>query len=201
MSWRDEAGVLHKGRRPGSANKQLSVEPGMFFGNWEVLERKGSDKRREPVFLCRCVCGTTKPLTSYNLRKRSGSCGCGLLAGNSHPQWGGHGEISGNYWDQIKRGATREKGRTYTLDFTISIAYAWKLFVKQGRRCALTGLPLTMSRRRTEHTASLDRIDSREGYVPGNVQWVHKEVNMMKRTLPQNRFVELCRLVTSHHSG
>lgn len=47
----------------------------------------------------------------------------------------------------------------------------------QEMKCALTGWDIdamTVS----NNTASLDRINSLEGYVVGNVQWVHKMVNM-----------------------
>lgn len=54
---------------------------------------------------------------------------------------------------------------------------------------------MQMSKQREEGTASLDRIDSSRGYVEGNVQWVHKDVNFMKQALSQERFVELCTLV------
>jgi hypothetical protein len=43
--------------------------------------------------------------------------------------------------------------------------------------------------------ASLDRIDSSKGYIDGNVQWVHKEVNEMKMQATQNEFIEYCNLV------
>lgn len=31
-----------------------------------------------------------------------------------------------------------------------------------------------------------------KGYVDGNVQWVHKDVNFMKSDLEQSRFIDLC---------
>lgn len=201
MSWIDDGGVFHHGRRPGSVNKIPSVKPKDKFGKWTVIRRKGSDPRGEPIFECRCVCGTIRPLTSYNLRKgRSGSCGCDPVSGPAHAQWAGYGSISGHFWDHIRRGSTREKGRKYEVTFEITIEYAWNLFVAQDGKCKLTGVDLVMSHRRREHTASLDRIDSRKGYVAGNVQWVHKEVNMMKRTTPQDRFIELCKMVAAHNS-
>jgi len=41
-------------------------------------------------------------------------------------------------------------------------------------------------------TASLDRIDSKLDYRKTNVQWVHKDINMMKRVLKQDYFIKLC---------
>lgn len=41
-------------------------------------------------------------------------------------------------------------------------------------------------------TFSLDRIDSKIGYIEGNVQWVHKMVNMCKQHYTQEEFLEMC---------
>jgi hypothetical protein len=81
--------------------------------------------------------------------------------------------------------------------FDITIEYLWRMFLRQKRCCALSGLQIHFSpKAKGDHTgyrsASLDRIDSSRGYVRGNVQWVHKDINLMKRTLPQERFIELC---------
>lgn len=44
-------------------------------------------------------------------------------------------------------------------------------------------------------TASLDRIDSTLPYEPGNVVWVHTDINYMKHCLTEERFYELVELV------
>lgn len=79
--------------------------------------------------------------------------------------------------------------------------YAWKLFLGQGRRCALTGLVLELSPSKMNKgasTASLDRIDSAKGYIAGNVQWVHIVINMMKQTLSDEEFVLWCHRVATY---
>lgn len=45
---------------------------------------------------------------------------------------------------------------------------------------------------RMDQTASLDRIDSNFGYTETNVQWVHKELNIMKWNLTDKSFVDWC---------
>lgn len=60
--------------------------------------------------------------------------------------------------------------------------------------CALSGQELSM--KFGGRTASLDRIDSTRGYEPDNVQWVSCEVNMMKRNLTQERFLDICKAVS-----
>ena len=41
-------------------------------------------------------------------------------------------------------------------------------------------------------TASLDRIDSKKGYIEGNIQWVHKDINRMKWAFNEDYFIKLC---------
>jgi hypothetical protein len=68
------------------------------------------------------------------------------------------------------------------------------LFEKQECQCALSRLPLTMN-----VDASLDRIDSSQGYVGGNLQWVHQDINTMKWDLTQERFIQLCKMVAEEN--
>ena len=44
---------------------------------------------------------------------------------------------------------------------------------------------------------SLDRVDSSKGYIEGNVQWVHKMVNMSKQQYTQEEFIEMCTAVVN----
>lgn len=87
----------------------------------------------------------------------------------------------------------------------------WSLFIKQNRRCALSNLPITLSKGKNKPmqtnnrnldysgwTASLDRIDSSKGYEEGNVQWVHRNVNIMKNSYSTEYFIDLCRRISNH---
>jgi len=87
----------------------------------------------------------------------------------------------------------------------------WNLMIEQNHKCALSGLDITLSKGKnvplttnnynlnySGWTASLDRIDSKKGYVEGNVQWVHRNINIMKNSYSENYFKELCRLVAKH---
>lgn len=69
------------------------------------------------------------------------------------------------------------------------------VYEKQGGKCALSGWQIGWSSVGQSHTASLDRIDSSAGYVSQNIQLVHKDINMMKQSFSQDRFVEACRAV------
>jgi hypothetical protein len=136
-------------------------------------------------------------LISNNLRM----CKICHKLSNSKKQWGGYGEISGHKWAVIKRNAIVRK-----LKFEISIKYAWELFLKQEKRCALSGvligfkLPLILSLAgdRGEDTASIDRIDSTKGYTENNIQWIHKDIQKMKWNYDQEYFLNMCRQITKN---
>lgn len=173
----------------------------------EVWTEKNMNKKiKTKESVCRCLCECGREVVVYGRYLRSGhkrSCGClARRKGNENPHWKGHGEISSTFWSSIKSGA--EHGRARNIKFEITIEQAWELFIKQNRRCALTGLPLTFptkSRRYNTYdgTASLDRIDSTKDYTIDNVQWVHKIVNLMKFDLNQDQFLRWCRRIVDHN--
>lgn len=80
------------------------------------------------------------------------------------------------------------------LEFEVTIDYLWDLYKCQGGKCSLTGDEIQLSNGKSQ-SASLDRIDSSRGYVVGNVQWVHKDINLMKMDFNQEHFIELCKRV------
>jgi hypothetical protein len=120
--------------------------------------------------------------------------------GKNHWGWTGHEEIYGSYWRQLKLNAMERKHK-----FNLTIEYAWKLFIKQNRKCALSGVQLEFPKFLREKAdtlsrPSLDRIDSTKGYIKGNVQWVSVAVNYMKLDYSQSEFINLCKLIASHNS-
>lgn len=68
------------------------------------------------------------------------------------------------------------------------------MFQNYNDICCMTGLRISLEYK--EQTASLDRIDNSKGYEVGNIQWVHKDINMMRGPLPIDKFVELCKLIS-----
>lgn len=144
-------------------------------------------------FLCRCECGNAKAFILPHLKNiKNISCGCKKKQW-FNSRWEGYEEISMTYWSQCRNGA-EDRG----LDFSISIEYAWDLFMGQHRKCALSGLVIDFKWKDRTQTASLDRIDSAKGYVEGNLQWLHKDINLIKMHLDQSYFIELCERVANH---
>jgi len=153
---------------------------------------------RIPYFLCQCDCGKTKECNGYQLKNgNTTSCGCSFI-GSNHHRWKGIGDLSGHLMCKFKANA---KIRGWK--FKVSKEYLWELFLKQNKKCALTGMDLTFSKKVNDYdgNASLDRIDSSLGYIEGNLQWVDKRINNMKQAYSEKEFIELCRRVVSYKSS
>lgn len=172
---------------------------GRRFGLLTVVGLHSQGEGRATRWNVVCDCGAAKNIAASNLtHKNNQSCGSSVhRSGAQSPRWKGHGSISGWWWyNHVVAAANGAKRRILT--FGVTIEEAWSLFEQQNGKCALTGLALHIGTSATDRgTASLDRIDSAKGYVPGNVQWVHKDVNLMKNKFDQDYFKELCRLVAA----
>jgi hypothetical protein len=146
---------------------------------------------------CRCECGDIVLRMTNHLKR--GNCSCKKCKAIEESKRWGYEEIRQHHWNTIERQAKKRD-----IEFKISIDYAWELYLNQNRKCSLSGLPITFSPSKKGHatgetTASLDRIDSDKGYIEGNVQWLHKWVNLMKSDFTQNEFLNYCRLIIEHN--
>jgi hypothetical protein len=165
--------------KKGTSKWQGKFIKNQTFGNWTVLDETvivDSDAKIK----CRCLCGTEKYVSVYTLVKGySTQClDCGnSLKQDKNPAWKGVGKVPGKY---IKRIPVLEDRK-----------FAAKLLEEQNFKCALTGMPISFS----DNTASLDRIDSSKPYIKGNMQWLHKDVNIMKNAYNINYFINMCRII------
>jgi hypothetical protein len=167
---------------------------GQKFGKLLVIEKAPVCKKRTN-WKCKCDCGTEKIVESGHLRHgRTKSCGCSWYSrGKDNISWKGHGEIPKSLYNRINSNAKRRG-----VPMELSLKELWELFLKQNRKCALSDLVLDFTYGRNRHhkgTASLDRIDSSKGYVKGNVQWVHKDVNWMKQDYSNDYFLSMCQRI------
>lgn len=162
---------------------------GSKFGLWTVIgETNLRSKSHNRMLVCRCSCGTEKPVDFRTLINGQ-SKGC-VKCRNAPTPYGNC--IPLVVYNGFKRGAERRG-----LAFNISREFCYDLFIRQNRKCALTGLDIDFPengsfKRRGNYTASLDRINSDLDYDIDNVQWIHKIVNVMKNAFPQNDFVSMC---------
>lgn len=179
-----------RGCRKCSGVSKRRLKQGDRYGLWTVVRR---DEENTTYCFCRCECGVEQRVRCGHLRDGvSRMCrGCSRTVGSK----GGHR----TFWAGVVANA-RSRGLEVGVDFDFML----NLLAKQKSRCALSGLliclPTTCHEFRSgKCTASVDRIDSSFGYVPGNVQWVHKTLNVMKMNLSESEFFRLCRLVSDRH--
>ena len=158
-----------------------------------VIQSFFYDAKRRRMAQCLCECGKpTTVLAKMLSQNKTHNCGC-APSGN----YKGCGEVSGAFFYNIRHSADARG-----IPFDVTKEQIWNLFLKQDKRCALTGLPITLwVRDRTKGTASLDRRDSDGPYTLSNVQWVHKDINRMKNAFTEERFLILCRRVTEYQDG
>lgn len=176
---------------------------GKKFGKLKVIEQIESNKRKQSQYKCLCKCGNIKIVVGASLvKKLTRSCGC--LTKNL--LFKGYKDISGIYWSRVQKTA-KIKGRK----FSLNIKDVWELFLKQDKKCALSGLDITFNPsyfnyykmkklgQATEYqTASIDRRDSSKDYTLDNIQLVHKNVNWMKQDFSQEEYIYYCKCVTNN---
>lgn len=176
--------------------KQYEIE-NKKFGKLKVIKRAENRNTRQSWWLCECDCGTQLEIRGLSLvSNHTKSCGC-LLASKPSYNFKGYEDIGGKYWSQIKRHAKSRK-----INFEINIEEAWNIFIKQNKKCALSGLDIILTRNREtknpKQTASLDRIDSKKHYTNDNIQWVHVDVNKIKNNLSEDRLFFLCKSIITN---
>jgi hypothetical protein len=194
MYWMEKFGIP-RNKRGSAGGRNLKDITGERFGKLTVIKKTKNATTTSAKWLCQCDCGKTVEVVSGSLRRGlTTSCGCA----RAKRLWSGYEDISKTFWSRVVKGAELRN-----LPLEITIEDAWELFLKQDKKCALTGLPITLIKenflkRHTEHTASLDRIDNKLGYIKGNVQWVHKEVNLLKNNFSEEELLFYCRKIIEH---
>lgn len=175
------------------AQKRAEYYVGDRFGKLEIIdfqydENYSTSKR---LAVCKCDCGnviTKRPELLPKLENKS----CGKCI----PKWAfnGVGDISQGFFYRVKRNA-----EVRDIAFEISMDEAWKLFLAQDKKCALSGVDLKI--RSTEKmigTASIDRIDPDKDYTIDNIQWVHKDLNTMKMDMSEQEFYNWIKIIYKH---
>jgi len=143
---------------------------------------------------CVCDCGNEHVAYSHHL-SRSLTARCTACAAKSRRS---ELELKNYMWSNIKRGAL-SRG----LEFVVEREYAYQLFLCQNRKCALSGVDIAFAECAFDHktgktTASLDRIDSSKGYIPDNIQWVHKVINFIKGGLDEPELLKWCSRIVDY---
>lgn len=160
------------------------------ISNKILVSYSNKNRHGHHMWIWKCIsCNGEHGPSSISHLKRSKHCiKCNV--GEKSGRWKGFKELTGVWLYQYQSDA-RKKGR----EFSVTPEQLWEIWIEQNGKCAYTGWKLTHG-----VDASLDRIDSAFGYVSGNVQWVHKDINRMKTDFPEVYFLKLCKEVTENQS-
>jgi len=101
-----------------------------------------------------------------------------------------HPFISGKIWSNL---VANSKNRKLNLEITPDDIY--QKFLQQNKKCALSGLDISLTFDTKTNTASVDRIDSKQHYTKDNIQIVHKIINQCKMDLNDSDFYKFCKSV------
>jgi len=95
----------------------------------------------------------------------------------------------------------KKRNGEYSKEWTLTQDYLEQIAQAQGGLCAISGQVLVFhpETRRNSRTASIDRLNNKKGYVPGNVRWVHTDINQMRRGLSDQKLFELCQMIVEHN--
>ena len=175
---------LHRVRYDDITDKQ--------FGKW-LVEGLAHSNGKWTTWWCKCACGNRVKVIRASL-VNGDSTQCKRCADID--------QTSKEEYKQCFYTKARLHAKRRGIDFKVSREELYDIFLKQNRKCALTGLPLMFAKtdndqRHGKTTASLDRIDSQKPYILENVQWVHKDVNKMKQNFSQPYFVNICKLIAA----
>ena len=124
--------------------------------------------------------------TTANNKKRKGT----KLGAKNH-SWKGYKDVPGKVLSKLKRDA-----KTRDIEFHITLEDIQNKYEQQDKCCALSGIPVLWNL-----NASVDRIDSNGHYTVDNIQIVLNVVNIMKRDIPEDLFIFLCKLIARKNNA
>lgn len=162
---------------------------GKVFNNIRVIGR--SDKHKRVYYKCECVkCNHVVYLQICEFKKIYNCPKC-KVAKKHEVTYHKYNLI----WYRLIRGA-EERG----LIFDVTKDYIFDLLEKQNYKCAYTGkyIYLPKEKQLGEYTASLDRIDNSLGYIKGNLQWIHKDINRLKWKWSEEQLLNMVNEIYNH---
>lgn len=156
-------------------------------------------ERAKKMYSYKCVdCGNTFKRTALIAKNKEYRC----IHCAQHKIMSEHGGNTVNY-----TGTKNFAGRTYSTWRTSAKrrGYVWELtkdmlekqYKDQNGICALSGIKMEPMKK-SPYRPSIDRIDSSNGYVAGNCQFVCSMVNVMKNKFNEENFVRVCGLISAY---
>jgi transposase len=154
--------------------------------------KKSLNGKNHRVVDVSCSCGYDKTIYVSSVRSAKG-CPCCV----QRKKYGmSYEDVTGYFISCIK---SKLKRGNKLIEFNITAKDIYQKYLEQNKKCALSGVDINFFfsvKNRKNGNASLDRIDSAKGYIAGNIQLVHKDINRMKNSFDQDYFIRMCKLIS-----
>lgn len=183
---------------------KIKMQEGERFGSLVFTGKKqisgeGRSRRWLGEFLCDC--GNTSFIRIDCVKcGNNRSCGCKSPNRNYKQK---RQTLANDYPFYVLLTLFRKNSKKRNLSFDLTIEDLKSQYSRQNGKCFYTHKPLTLPenflRIFDPTVASIDRIDSTIGYLPQNIQFTTKMINIMKQTLSHQEFIQLCGEVIAIH--
>lgn len=163
---------------------------GQTFGRLLVIERKGSDNRKESLWLCKCSCGNETVVRSSCLRrdyKATKSCGYynkeQIDSGNKRRTHGARYTRLYNIWSNMKERCNSPTNTSYYRygGKGIKVCDDWQEFIPFQEWALVNGY---------QDNLTIDRINNDGDYEPSNCRWIFREENSSRATRKAVKCIE-----------
>lgn len=176
-------------------DRRIPIKIGDVYKEWIVIDGYKINIRQCIIWKVRCTCcNVSTRWIQGNELTNPDSCFCCRKCANKKmfkrttKERGRVGELAKTRYTHLQKIAQQRN-----IEFNVSVDYLWSLFIQQNRICAITGDTIENFKQ-----ASLDRIDSKIGYIEGNLQWVTKQANLSKHIMTKDEFIIFCQKVINY---
>ena len=163
-----------------------------------IVKTQNNRTYMKTFYKVQCECGTILTKSKEQLKATTSCKKCSYKI-HEHFDSPLTNLISKYLLNTYKKGAIKRN-----IEFLVDVDYLTLLYNQQNQKCALSGQLLLIKEGYKNlfkgRTASLDRIDSSKGYIEGNLQWVHKDLNRMKNVYSQDVFINWCKQIAEYQT-
>ena len=90
---------------------------------------------------------------------------------------------------------SKKRAKKKNLDFDLDADYVLKLLIQSNFTCPYLSVPF--EKKESDYVISIDRIDSSQGYVKGNIEITSRLANTMKNKATQDQLITFAKNILS----